>query len=506
MKRTIRCALALLLTLALVIPQGIHAAGTLTVTTVSGQKGEAVAVEVCLTGDDVCSGNFNVRFDSEQLRLISAQKGDGNWLGSVNEKEAGLVRVSFAQTTPLTEAVLCRLTFEVLSNTPAEGTAVTIESARLYNVDADPVASSLVFGSVSRDCVWFTLKSTDTVEGQSVRAEIHMSGTLCPCGGSFALTYDAEVLRATGVLALDGLENSQMTCNLEESGVVRIAFAGEQPVRTGALCAVVFQAVGNAGSGTAVELSEVRVCDENSDAMDAAISSGEIQVVVPTEADPKLWVVGGALNEDGTATASIVLQGRGVVCGGQCTLLHAPGMTVEAEPAADVEYRLEEGKIHLSWAKETPVMEAETLMTVTFANALESELTFDGNVRAYNANSTQIGVVDIRSGSITATEQIHLTVEDVAVETQGKITEVSAAVDLADAVYFTEAPAENIMPMLALYNEGRLVGLESCSVSQMDDGVAEISLTATARGAVTDYAVFVTGEGTAPLCGAVKSE
>ena len=52
MKRKIRCALALLLALVLMIPQGVYAAGTLTVTTVSGEKGEQVTVEVCLTGDD----------------------------------------------------------------------------------------------------------------------------------------------------------------------------------------------------------------------------------------------------------------------------------------------------------------------------------------------------------------------------------------------------------------------------------------------------------------------
>ena len=44
MKRKIRCALALLLALVLMIPQGIYAAGPLTVTTVSGEKGEQVTV------------------------------------------------------------------------------------------------------------------------------------------------------------------------------------------------------------------------------------------------------------------------------------------------------------------------------------------------------------------------------------------------------------------------------------------------------------------------------
>ena len=508
MKRKIRCALALLLALVLMIPQGIYAAGTLTVTTVSGEKGERVTVEVCLTGDDVCSGNFNVRFDSSNLLLISAEKVNGSWLSSVNdkEKENGVVRVSFAQTTPLTEAALCRLTFEVLENTPADGSAITIEGARLYNADAKLVDCTSVFGSISRDCVWYTLKSANTVEGQGVRAEVHMSGTQQPCGGNFALTYDADVLRASSVLALEGLEKSQMTYNLDEDGIVRVAFAGEEPVKDGVLCAVVFQAVGNAGSTTAVELSEVRSYNENSKAMDTEITNGEIQVVVPTEADPKLWVVGGALAEDGTATASVVLQGRGKVCGGQCTLLYDGDMDVEVQAKAGVEYRMDDGEIHVSWAKETPASGAETLITVTFENAVESALTFDGNVRVYDENSEQIGVVDIRPGAITASERVHLLVEDLVVETEEDKSEVSITIDLADAAYFSEEQINTITPMLALYKDGQLIGIDVSPVSEMDNGIAEVSLSAAADTEITDYAVFVAGNGVMPLCGAIRPE
>lgn len=504
MRKKFRCALALLLTLVLTVPQGIYAAGVLTVTTVSGETGEQVAVEVCLTGDDVCSGNFQVRFDSEKLELISAQKGDGNWLGTVNEKEDGVVLVGFAQTTPLTEAVLCRLTFQVQENTPAEGTKITIENARLYNEDAKLTETTLKFGKVSRDCVWFTLKNADTVEGQGVRAEVHMSGTMQPCGGNFTLTYDTQVLRVTGVLPLDGLESSRMTYNLDEEGVVRIAFAGTQPVSGGVLCAVLFRAVGTAGTTTAVELSEVRAYDENSKAMDTEVSSGDIQIVVPTEADPKLWVVGGALNEDGTATASIVLQGRGKVCGGQCTLQYDQAMELEIRAESGVEYRQEAGKIHVSWAKESPASDVETLLTIEFKNAVASDLTFDSDVRVYDADSKQIGVVDIRSGAITAMERVHLTVDEVVVETEEEKSEVSITIDLADATYFSEEQVSAVTPMLALYKDGKLIGIDVSPVSEMSGGVAEISLSATSKAAITDYAVFVADAGAIPLCEAIR--
>lgn len=505
MKRTIIRLLALMLVCALAVPQGAYAAGTLTVTTVSGETGQQVAVEVCLTGDDVCSGNFNVCFDGENLRLVSAQKGDGSWLGSVNEKETGLVRVSFAQTTPLTEAVLCRLIFEVTENTPAGGTDVTLSNVRLYNEDARSVDSTLVFGKVSRDCVWFSLESAETVAGQGVRAEIRMSGTKLPCGGNFSLTYDSDTLQATGVLALDGLTGSQMTYHLEEPGVVRIAFAGEMPVASGALCAVIFRAVGEAGTAAEVELSDVRAYDENSRQMDTEVTAGEIRVVLPAEEDPKLWVVGGAINGDGTADASVVLQGRNRVCGGQFSLLYDGAMDVEIEAEPGVEFRQESGVIHVSWAKETPMDDLRTLLTVRFSDAVESPLTFDSNVRLYDGDSARIGVVDIRNGAVTAVEQVHLTVDDVEITPSGKGSEVSATVDLADAAFFTEAPAETVMPMLALYQDGRMVGIATVSDARFRDGVAEVSLTAATKAPVTDYAVFVTGDG-APLCTAVRGE
>ena len=506
MKHTIQRTLALLLALVFLIPQGISAEGTLTVTSVSGKNGEQAAVEVLLTGDDVCSGNFDVCFDNDSLELVSATKGNGSWLGTLNEKAPGVVRVSFAQAEPLSDVILCRLVFEVTGNTSAEGSPVRIENARLYDADAELTDTKLQFGSVTRECVWFTLENTDTVEGQDVRAQIRMTGALQPCGGNFTLTYDTTGLKATDVIPLEGLDHCQVQWNLEEEGIVRISFAGEQPVDDGVLCAVVFKNKGSAGNTTKLELSEVRAYDQDSKAMDTAISNGEIQVVQPTEADPKLWVVGGALNEDGTATASIVLQGRGKVCGGQCTLVYDPSMDVEIEEGYGVEYRKDAGKIHVSWAKESPAIDAETLITFKFNNAIESVLTFDSNVRVYDEKSEQIGVVDIRSGSITASERVHLVVENLAVEAEEERSEVSVTIDLADTAYFSEDQIDTLTPMLALYKNDQLIKIDVSPVSGLDDGVAEISLSATADTKITDYAVFIAGNGAMPLCGAIRSE
>jgi hypothetical protein len=173
--------------------------------------------------------------------------------------------------------------------------------------------------------------------------------------------------------------------------------------------------------------------------MDTEVTAGQIEVVLPTEEDPKLWVVGGALNADGTAEASVALQGRNRVCGGQFSLLYDNAMDVEIQGADGVEFRQEPGMIHVSWAQETPMDGLQTLLTMTFADAAESPLIFDSNVRVYDGESNRIGVVDIRNGAVTAQAQVHLTVDDVEIAPSGKGSEVTAAVDLADVAFFTDA-------------------------------------------------------------------
>ena len=497
---------ALILATALLLTQQVYATGKLTVTSVSGEAGEQVVVEVLLSSDDVCSGNFNVRFSSKTLQLVSAQKGDGNWLGTVNEKEVGLVRVSFAQTEPLTEATLCYLTFKVLSKTPAAGSKVYLEQVRLYNKDSEVVSSELEFGTISRDCVWYSLRDASTVENQDVRAEIDLVGTLQPAGGGFTLYYDEKLLKATGILPLTGLEEAQIDYNLEIPGEVRIAFASDAPLEAGKLCAVVFQTLGNAGDVAYLDLDDVRAYDIHSNPLDASYSYSDIYIVLPTELDPKLWFVGGALSETETATGSVVIQGRGKVCGGQFTLCYDSTISAEVTPAAGVEVQQEHGLIHVSWARETPMLEPETLITISFSQAFESPVTFDSNVRIYDSDSQRISIVDIRPGAITAEEKVHVTVDDVETTSSESGSSVTIAVDLADATFFTEEKLEQVMPMLALYSNGKFLGTAAATDTSFESGVAEISLTLSSAETLTDYGVFILDASVqTPLCKAIES-
>ena len=64
--------------------------------------------------------------------------------------------------------------------------------------------------------------------------------------------------------------------------------------------------------------------------------------------------------------------------------------------------------------------------------------------------------------------------------------------------YFTDTPAESITPVLALYEDGRLVGLEMQTVSEFSSGTSEIELSAESDDAVSDISVFLL-EGTGDM-------
>jgi hypothetical protein len=505
MKTKVYGRTALLLALLLLLSQTALGAGTVSVSSVSGKTGELAAVEVRLTGDDVCSGNFTICFDSDSLQLVSAARADGSWFGYVNETGPGRVRVSFAQTTPLTDALLCVLSFRITANTAPQGSAVTVENLRLYDGDGQTVGGSVQTGAVTRQCAWFHLDSAETVAGQSARVEVSLDGGMLPAGGNFTVNYDPDVLEPTAVLALDGLGGAALDYSLTTPGAVRISYAASEAIPGGRLCAVIFRAVGGAETGAQLTLTDVRAYDENSEPVDTAVTAGSVRVVAATDKAPKLWVVGGALNEDGTATVSVVLQGRGQICGGDFTLKYAGGITV-IQTASGVETQAEDGALRVSWASATPALEELTLVTLTLSGGAEGKaVDFGSDVRLYDSGSTQVSVVDIRPGTLTAQGQVSVQMAESTVAATASGTRVTVEVDLADVGLYTDQPLKTVTPILALYADGRLAGLAMEDGAALSGGVAELSLTAKSTAAVTEYKVFLldAAQSATPLCPAL---
>lgn len=511
MKRQIRAWLlvaAMLLTLSAATISAA-AAGTITVSQVSGARGEVVDVELRLSSDDVAAGNFIVRYDSAVLELVSATPAAANCLA--NPTGAGAVKVSFYDFMQvISDAVLCTLTFRVTEQTDAQnGSAIMLEQVMLYDLNSKAVSANVIHGTVVRKTVRLRMSAAETAEYQAVRAIVRLEGGLSPAGGNFSITYDPTHFSVRSVLPLKAAEGAQFSYNIVRPGLVKVSFAATTVLAAGELFALVFQTEGSAGASSALCLTDVKMYDENIKALDVSVVNGSLSIVVPSDDDPKLWVVGGAMQAADSAKIAVVLQGRGYVCGGNFRLRYDSRITATVTPSANCQFKLdaEAGEILVSWAADTPYGGETELLTVTFTGAVESAVTLD-SATFYDKAATSISVVDIRGGSITAADAVTAVVdsEEVVQRSNGK-TACTVAVDVADMTCFNDAAQESVSAVLALYHEGKMVGLTMAPV-RFSHGVNELELVAETYQTVSDYRVFLTGGSSSlsPLCQALRSQ
>lgn len=510
-KRVLSCLLAALLLFgAAAAPQQALAAGAVEISSVSGARGEVVEVSVSLKSDDVYSGNFNIRYDSKVLELVSTNSEAAPSIYCVvNGADEGVVRVTFTGVAePIKDTVLCKLVFRITADTPPDGSAVSVEQLKLYTGNGEPTDASAVAGSVARKVAHLSLSSSKTAEYQAVGVTVRLDGGLRTAGGNFTFTYDPNCLEVRSVQALDGLNNAPMTYRVEKPGVLRVSFGAAKALPDGELCTVILQTVTAEPKDSAVNLTDVRLYDENSAPLDTAVTNGTVSVAVPSDRDPKLWIVGGALQEDGTAKVAVVFQGRGVACGGNFELLFDPPMkaTVESHDAACV-VRTEERRIRVSWGSVLPCDDERQLVVVSFANAADGQaLTFDG-VRVYDKERDI--VAEVRPTTIEKHDSVTAVVDEkkcsVDESTSGK--RYTVAVDVADMQRFSGHAVSSVTPMLALYQGGRLVGLSAAGTMTLTGGVGELSLSAAAKEDVTEMRVFLMDAGGdySPLCAALQA-
>lgn len=512
-KNVLSCLLAVLLLFgAAAAPQQALAAGAVEISSVSGARGEVVEVSVSLKSDDVYSGNFNIRYDSGTLALVSAR---AEKLPSVyclaNDTGAGVVRVTFTGTAePIRDAVLCTLTFRISDDTPPDGSAVSVEQLRLYTGNGEPTDASAVAGSVARKVAHLSLSSSKTAEYQAVGVTVRLDGGLRTAGGNFTFTYDPNCLEVRSVQALDGLNNAPMTYRVEKPGVLRVSFGAAKALPDGGLCTVILQTVTAEPKDSAVNLTDVRLYDENSAPLDTAVTNGTVSVAVPSDRDPKLWIVGGALQEDGTAKVAVVLQGRGVTCGGNFELRFGSSMTAEViSNAAGCQVNSESGKLRVSWASALPYTDEQQLMVIKFSNVQGEQKIGVDAVKLFGVGDTPIDVVDVRPTTIEKHDSVTAVVDEkkcsVDESTSGK--RYTVAVDVADMQRFSGHAVSSVTPMLALYQGGRLVGLSAAGTMTLTGGVGELSLSAAAKEDVTEMRVFLMDAGGdySPLCAALQA-
>lgn len=293
--------------------------------------------------------------------------------------------------------------------------------------------------------------------------------------------------------------------------MLSVAFSSTKEIADGNLCTIVLQTISKEQADSAVRLTDVRLYDENSQPLDTSVTDGTISVTAPSSRDPKLWIVGGALQDDGTATVAVVLQGRGVTCGGNFDLCFDSSMKADVESSI-AEYQIEnaDGTIHVSWASALPYADEQQLMVIKFSGATDGKkLDFD-SVKLYGESSTPISVVDVRPATIEKQSGVTAVVDEknCSVKSTSSGKTYTVAVDVADLQHFSSGNAvSTVEPMLALYQGGRLVGLSAAGTMTLTGGVGELSLSAAAKEDVTEMRVFLMDAGGdySPLCAALQA-
>ena len=168
----------------------------------------------------------------------------------------------------------------------------------------------------------------------------------------------------------------------------------------------------------------------------------------------------------------------------------------------------EAGKIMISWSSVLPYDGEQQLLTVLFANAAEGKRLELNAVRVYDEQGKDM-VIDIRPAVIGARERVTAAIDakNCSVEESASGKRYTVAVDVADLRHFSGEAVSSLAPMLALYEDGRLVAMTIAEESALHGGVSELSLAAETKENVTAVRVFLleAGGGYSPLCAALSA-
>ena len=247
--------------------------------------------------------------------------------------------------------------------------------------------------------------------------------------------------------------------------------------------------------------------DTDGKPLDASAEDGSVDVVLPSARAPKLWAVGGAIQADGSAVVSVILQGRGVVCGGSFTLTYAQSLSAQAEPESNCQINAEPGRIRASFASATPVADQIALLKITIQNAVPGKIDLLDAV-FLDDDGSRIAVADVRPTTLSRTSSAAAFAGTLRADTVGGQTQYLLDVDVSDMHAGTPEARTDFTCLLALYDsEGVLEGLSIQKIIAADTGVNELTLAASTSKVPSYAKVFLLTDSSAclPLCGALQA-
>lgn len=508
--------MSLILTLSL-LPAAMAAGAdgvVLRVGTGGAARGETFTLPVLLTGDGVWGGNLDVTYDPTVLKLVSVEAGDlmdGALFQSNPHFSENAVRISFAATHALESAgTVCSLTFQMRENAPLAPSDVTLEHVRLYDANTQACTVTTENGTVQAGYSGVTVQSVEAVRGQSVRVALELTGDLDPAGGSFTIQYDTNQMTAGTVAASDLLKGYSLVSNEAAPGQIQVTWAGSEALEArGTLCTVTFHISQQAAGTPTILIQNLRAYDETAQPLDTVAEGGTITLLTPTETSPKLWLVGGSIDpESQTAEINVVLEGRGVICGGQFTLTYPTDTCTLENTQAQVTGAANTdtpGTVTFSWADAAPVTGSQALLRLTFRvnEVADVPLTLDA-ARLLTSDGASVTNVDIRNGKLLPADLAYQApaLDSAAVTAAGGQTKLEAVLDVAAArSQSTQRSLTGENLLVVFYDNGRMKSLsqQDFAVSLDPNGIAQVTLSASCAGTADQFRVFLLGEGGALL-------
>lgn len=496
MKKMKRLLTLLLCISMLVIPYPAAAAeaSVLTVGTAGGRRGDTVTLDVTLNEvNGIAGGGFNVRYDHHALTLVSAEPGEalGGRVATINSKYAeDMVRMSFAGTTAMEEAgVLLRLTFRIREDAPIGEIPVTAEDVKLYDVNIATVSRSAKAGGVTVQSVTAVLSSDSCLPGSTVKLALTLEGELFPCGGEFEIHYNDRLLTAGTVKGEQKLGSVAVNLSYridEKNSLIKVSWAAAEPVtELEQLCTVIFEANETAAGDTAVTIENMKFYDEDGKRMEQTEpTDGIVTVVESYNERPILYVVGGQRNEaENTATVQVAVDGGGVVCGGSFTLTYDParGSLTELKPVKGCVATNPEtvsdanGQIRVSWAEDSPALDNETILQLTFRLEEDAIVEVELNdVKFKDRSGKTIEEALVHSGEAGISGDLQKPVASIV----NREETVAVQATLYDAQFCSEEQTEVVSAMIVAYADGRMLSVRvPADVIGFDaNGIAQLNV------------------------------
>ncbi|WP_317854884.1 cohesin domain-containing protein [Chakrabartyella piscis] len=512
-KRKIAVFIALILSFNLCMPILAMADTTpvLRVEESGAAQGAETIVNIYLDNpEEICGGNFEIVYDTDNFTLIAAEAGDllSGCAVTINTKyQTDTIRISFAGSATLSgDAPICTLTLQAKSTATLGDTAVTLQEVRMYNMDVETVDIITQDGTLAVQYAGIKVESQEAVAGQAVRMEFVLEGDLDVAGGGFEVSYDTDKLTAGTVVSSTLLNGYALASNTTSDGNIKVTWAGSEPIQErGTMCSITFYVKEDATGEAYVNVENLRLYDTEGKAVGSIATNGTIAIGTATDASPKIWVVGGQVDaETKLATVGIVLEGRGEILGGEFVLDYPEGCTLESHSTTEYTNTAistinteTAGTLKFNWAGTAPDVSSKTLLLLEFKvedSALGEAITLS-EVSLLDDDLETVNIVDIRSGSLVSgglqLQSPYIAQEEIT--TTANQTSVALTLDVASAGDGTEL--ETIQLMMVLYENGKMRTVKlsetDYATSFDDNGIAQIEVSVDYAGTADEVKLFM---------------